>query len=119
MSVFRVRASSGEERAFSFAGWREVPREERLSLAFRKSGKMALLALAFVFIPGLHFILVPGALLFAGRTFWKTLHDGRRAEESAGNCPKCGASILAGGASITYTCHCEKCGALLRVTFPG
>lgn len=81
---------------------------------------MGLLAIVFVFIPGLHFILVPGALVFAGWTFWKTLQVTRSIIATQAACSKCSEPFTLegdlGGANLTR--YCEKCGTLLHLELP-
>ena len=64
--------------------------DQRLARAFKAGGIFWAVAAGFVFLPGLHFVLVPGFLVAGVVAGFKHLRDEEIVSSVRGPCPRCG-----------------------------
>ena len=100
---------------------RRMNRPARIVAAFKALGGCWLGAVAAVFVPVLHFVLVPGLLLLGPAMFFWRLGQRETLLSADGNCPACGVPI-AHRVTLTATEHtqirCEGCGRGIDLTIP-
>jgi hypothetical protein len=79
------------------------------------------LAVAAVFLPVLHFILVPLLLLAGPALAWGRLHEAASLVSAEGACPACGASqrfTLGDTWRERTALRCEACGRRIELVLP-
>lgn len=90
---------------------------ERLQRALKIGGILFGLAVLSVFLPGLHWILVPSLLLATPIVAWKTYSQESVVMGGGGPCPKCGAEFQLARAKNVFPMNdlCTKCSSNVRV----
>ncbi len=79
------------------------------------------LAVAAVFLPVLHFVLVPLLLVGTPLLAWQRLHEPATLIDAEGACPACGAHrtfALGGAWRVRTALRCEACGRALVLELP-
>lgn len=96
----------GEVRA------RSLSAAERTVRSLKRLGLAWVAALVCVFIPLLHFVLVPALFVLGPVLAVRAWGGSVVLEESALTCPKCGQAVKveAGAVGWPVDLHCEKCG---------
>jgi hypothetical protein len=116
--IFDVTANSGDEKRghgkveiYTFS-----PQEKVLN-SFKKLALFWLIAIFCVFIPALHFFLVPLFLGLGIYFFLKTFKVNSRIVKGDTTCPACGKSISieAGLAAWPLTEICQNCVTTVRI----
>ena len=117
MTPIVVQSPSGkvQEATVTVVEW---SRQERLRRAFKFGGMCWGAAIIAVFIPILHFILVPLLLLAGPAAGYYFYHQERMSQGGQSVCPQCGASlkIEKGAAKWPAEEMCTACHTMLRVT---
>ena len=92
---------------------KERPLQDRVSRAFKAFGLWTLAAILAVFIPVLHFILVPAFVLVAIFMGANGLLDAFKIESGELTCARCGTVSHIDARAETYPLHidCEHCDA--------
>lgn len=87
----------------------------RLSRAIKTGGACWLSAIAFLFIPVLHFVLVPTALILGPILFFKNLKIKDEIVSGHGECPKCKTFVTVSRQPMDWPIqqNCTSCAALL------
>ena len=95
----------------------------RLTRALKAGGLFWAIAAGCVFIPGLHFVLVPGFLVIGVATGFRHLRDQEIVWSVRGACPRCGLEqVFAAGIRLTpsWSLDCPGCHTALALTLdPG
>ncbi len=79
------------------------------------------MAVAAVFLPVLHFILVPLLLVAAPALAWQRLHEAATLVRAEGDCPACAAPqrfTLGGPWRPRTAMRCEGCGRRIELVLP-
>ena len=85
---------------------------QRLSRAFKAGGIFWAVAAGCVFLPGLHFVLVPSFLLIGIITGFKHLRDEEIVSSVRGPCPRCGleqAFVAGNRLTPSWSLDCPAC----------
>ena len=109
--VLQIRDSAREPTAATLE-LEDIPFAKRLGRgAVRLLGAWAV-AVACVFIPLLHFVLVPGFFLAGPVLAWLAVRASVRVTSASITCPKCGkdAPIEAGTTGWPVSMRCSSCG---------
>ena len=92
---------------------------QRLARAFKAGGIFWAVAAGCVFLPGLHFVLVPGFLVVGVAAGFKHLRDEEIVSSVHGPCPRCGVEqTFAAGNRLTpsWSLDCPSCHTNLSLT---
>jgi len=92
---------------------------QRLARAFKAGGIFWAVAAGCVFLPGLHFVLVPGFLVVGVVAGFKHLRDEEIVSSVRGPCPRCGVQqTFAAGNRLTpsWFLDCPSCHTNLSLT---
>jgi hypothetical protein len=92
---------------------------QRVAQALKASGVFWAVAAGCVFLPGLHFVLVPTFLLIGAVTGFKHLRDQEIVSRVHGACPRCGVEQdFASGHRLTptWSLDCPACHNTLTLT---
>ena len=95
---------------------------QRLTRGFRGAGTFWAIAGACIFIPGLHFVLVPSFLVIGVATGLRHARDAEVVSRVRGACPRCGAEQdFAAGNRLapTWTLDCPTCHNTLTLALEG
>jgi hypothetical protein len=93
--------------------------EQRFTRALKAAGIFWAVALGCVFLPGLHFVLVPGFLLIGIGAGLKQVRDREVVSRVYGACPRCGREQdFASGNRLTpaWSLDCPACHNHLELT---
>jgi hypothetical protein len=90
--LLAVKCRSGEclEAQLKYVCWTKT---ERRSRALKVLGIGLLLAFCFLFLPIVHFVLVPSALLIAPVVAWLIYEQSASIPKQSLTCPKCNSSV--------------------------
>jgi len=92
---------------------------QRLARAFKAGGIFWAVAAGCVFLPGLHFVLVPGFLVVGVVAGFKHLRDQEIVSSVRGPCPRCGLeqTFVAGNhLTPSWPLGCSACHTNLSLT---
>ena len=84
----KLEAMTGQTETISLPSV-QIPKNERIKRAAKTSGLFFVIALVCVFIPGLHFILVPGFLIASVIYGMKVFNQEYYQDMSQATCPNC------------------------------
>ena len=114
----KIESLAGQQQIFEQTPY-ILSTKERLQRAFKASGMFFGAAVVAVFIPGLHFFLVPLFLILTVYFGYKRFKEVRRVDLSSVNCPVCQKKLKE---TLMYTdedvfrLYCYECQNQLRVT---
>lgn len=115
LTGFSGRTTDGACRVLSF------DRRARRRRAWQALGKAWGVAIACIFIPVAHFLLVPGFVVFGIYQFFDKVGTAELARDARGACPDCGteqAFELGRRPDGPVQVRCAHCQRGLTVTFP-
>jgi hypothetical protein len=111
----------GHEPTIANVRLRQLSQRARFAGAFKTLGVCWLLAVVAVFMPVLHFVLVPGLLLLGPLLFLGKLAEGVTLLGATGPCPACGATIthrVKLRALPKMEIRCDGCGRAIELVIP-
>jgi hypothetical protein len=100
---------------------RHRDRAARTTRAVQALAGCWVLAVAAVFLPLLHFVLVPGLLVLGPALAWRRLHEAETLVLAEGACPACGAPqrfALGSPWRARTLLRCEACGRAIELLLP-
>jgi hypothetical protein len=91
--------------------------DERVKLVALRVGIFVILAMVAVFIPVLHFVLVPAFLIAAVFAGIAASRFGQKVTSGEVNCPHCGQKIVIPPAPLRWpmACVCQGCASTVRI----
>jgi len=113
-----VIATMGDQRVGLGRVWvREFDAKQKLGNAFKKLLLFWLAAGFCVFIPGLHFLLVPLFFILGIVAFRKTIKIDGRVLRGQTECPYCKAAVKISPSLLAWPLReiCQGCGRAIRV----
>jgi hypothetical protein len=113
-----VKSSIGDEREGLGRVWiKEFDAKARVGNAFKKLLLFWMAAGVCLFIPGLHFILVPLFFIMGLIAFSKTSKLNGRVLKGSVDCPFCKTPVKIGTGLLNWPLKeiCQKCGRAIRI----
>jgi hypothetical protein len=109
LSVYSCSDQTGSLTVVSY------DKKERLARAIKFGGLTWLAAIGFIFIPVLHFVLVPTGIVLGPIVFWRFLNQQDVIINGAGTCPKCSTLLSISEQKLDWPLQimCSNCGALV------
>ena len=110
-----VESYGGEPRTAGYVSVHFWSKEERLQRALKFGGITCGLAFASIFIPGLHFVLVPGFLFASPIVFVVFLRKEKALDGGRAECPICKKEFDITKGNLPLKQFCTACGAGVKI----
>lgn len=114
LSVYSCAPKNGQVLAISY------DKKERLGRAIKFGSLTWLAAAACIFVPVLHFVLVPTGLILGPIVFLKFLNQKDQILSGTGTCPKCQSLLSIDSQNLDWPIQqsCVSCNALVVAEVP-